>query len=415
MQVDTQEDRRAVFTKKILLSTSNPTNPVPNVLRRYDPKKLNKEGTNQVFLFVHLSGKRVQFQTGVFIKPNQWDNDKGLVKRTCKECGAHNLELARLEGKITEIMVRLRLKDIPLTLELLQFEYSKPSYGFDFIDFMDRAIKERIGVDIVQSTANHHAGVLSKLKTFKNPILSDEVSDEFITRYAKYLGVTLGNKQNSVHGNIKTIKAYVNRAIEAGLLENKSGVKNPVKVVACKTEFLTDQEYRAMVDLYRKGTLSSSLQSVLRWYLFCCNTGIRMSDLRRIKMDQIFKDILILVPKKSAHTTGKTVKIPLMKFALQLIKDEGDIHMDGLVFNCISEVNMREFIKLIATKHCKLKKSLNWHSSRHTFATIFLRNNPGDVVTLQKLMGQSKIEDVLRYLHIDTADVTKAMLFQDEY
>jgi len=114
-----------------------------------------------------------------------------------------------------------------------------------------------------------------------------------------------------------------------------------------------------MVDLYRKGTLSSSLQAVLRWYLFCCNTGIRMSDLRRIKMDQIFKDILILVPKKSAHTTGKTVKIPLMKFALQLIKDEGDIHMDGLVFNCISEVNMREFIKLIATKHCKLKKSLN--------------------------------------------------------
>ena len=388
---------------------------MPNVLRRFDPKKLNKEGTNQVFLFVHLAGKRVQFQTGVFIKPNQWDNEKGLVKRTCKEFSAHNLELARLEAKITEIMVRLRLKDIPLTLDLLQLEYAKPSYGFDFIDFMHRSIKERIGVDIVQSTANQHTAILSKLKFFQSPIISDELNDEFIIRYAKYLGNTLKNNQNCVHGNIKTIKAYINRAIEAGLLESKKAIKNPVKALAGKSEFLDDSEFRTMVALYRKGSLSPSLQGVLRWYLFCCCTGIRISDVREITMDNIFKDLLILVPKKTAHTTGKSVKIPLMELAMQLIKDEGDIHLDGKVFNCISEINMREFIKLIATRHCKFKKKLNWHSSRHTFATIFLRNNPGDVVTLQKLMGHSNIRTTMGYLHLDTADVTNAMKFQNNF
>ena len=51
-----------------------------NVLKRYDPKKLNKDGLARVKLFVYLNDERIRFNIGVLIKPNEWDKDKSLVE-----------------------------------------------------------------------------------------------------------------------------------------------------------------------------------------------------------------------------------------------------------------------------------------------------------------------------------------------
>ena len=368
-----------------------------------------------MILFIHLNKKRAQFQTGVFIKDEQWDDDAKVVRKTCKEYSSHNLEIKRIEAKLTDIMVRLRLKDIPLTIERLQEEYDKPSYGFDFIDFMDKAIKAREGVDIADSTVRQHTGILSKLKTFQSPILSNEINDELFARYAKYLNKKLKNRQNVVHGNLKTIKSYINIAIGKGLLEPTQAIKNPIKETKGVQVFLSDLELRTMIELYRTKVLSDSLQNVLRWFIFCCVAGPRIDDFRNLKVDNIHKDLLVYVPRKTARTTGIVVTIPLKKLALQLIKDEGPIHVNGRLFNCISEQKMRDYIKVIAKEHCLINKNVIWHSSRHTFATVFLRNNPGNVVALQKLMGHADIKETIRYLHLDNEDIIKAMNFQNKY
>ena len=93
-----------------------------NVLKRYDPKKLNKDGLAQVKLFVYLNDERIRFNTGVLIKPNEWDKDKSLVRRTCKEYVEHNLTLDKQVQKINEIKFKYRLKDAVLTPDLLKLE-----------------------------------------------------------------------------------------------------------------------------------------------------------------------------------------------------------------------------------------------------------------------------------------------------
>ena len=125
------------------------------------------------------------------------------------------------------------------------------------------------------------------------------------------------------------------------------------------------------------------------------------------------KDLLVFVMIKTTNSTGKIVKIPLMEFAKKLIDDEGPFHIKNRVFNCISEQKMRDYIKTVA-KSLDITKNVNWYSSRHTFATIFLRNT-NNLLALQKLLGHANIRDTMKYTHIMTEDVEDAMGFQNKF
>lgn len=51
-----------------------------------------------------------------------------------------------------------------------------------------------------------------------------------------------------------------------------------------------------------------------------------------------------------------------------------------------------------------LKKPYNFHSLRHTFATEYLKKYPGDIKTLQILMGHSRLETTGIYTHVSIDD-----------
>jgi integrase len=385
---------------------------MPNLIVTYDSERLKDNGKKQVVIILYVARNRMRFQTGVEIVPEDWDNERLIVRKTNKDAANLNLMIRNKVAKINDLLVKYTLADIPLTVERLKEDFEKPEYVFDFIEFMQSAINERKGI-ITDSTIRHHNGILSKLKVYKSRILSNQMTEEFFVNYNRYLKNTLNNEQNTRQCNFKTIRAYINIAINKGLMEKMPMKTNPVKQVSGKRTFLTDDEYRSMIDLYRKETLSESRQSVLRWFLFSCCTGLRISDLKRIKFDDIAGDLLILTPYKTKNVSGKTIKIPLMDFAKQLIEDEGPDHIDGLIFNCIAETNMREYIKLIAVD-CDINQVISWHTARHTFATVFLRNTH-NLAALQKVLGHSNIRETMIYAHTMTEDVQDAMKFQNGY
>jgi len=406
------EDNRSIMTKRVLKRIQNASGKMPGPVVRFNPKDLTKEGTSQVFVFVYMQRKRVTFQRGVYLTPNQWDSDKCLVKKTVKGSDKSNLIIRDVVAKINDILVKFQLKNTLLTPEALKLEYSKPSYGFDFIDFMERAIKERKG-EITDSTIRQHNGILAKLKAYQSRIITDELTEEFFVNYNRYLKTTLKNDLNTRHGNMKTIRSYINIAVRKGMIEKNPITKNPVKRSSTDRVFLTEEELMRMIELYRKKTLSESRQRVLRHFLFGCMTGLRISDIRRVTMDNIVGDILVVVPYKTKNVTGKTIKIPLSAMAKQLIEDESPFRVNGTIFNCIAEQNMREYIKLVA-KECDITKEISFHCARHTFATVFLRNTH-NLAALQKILGHANIRETMVYAHTLTEDVEKEMKFMDKF
>lgn len=53
-------------------------------------------------------------------------------------------------------------------------------------------------------------------------------------------------------------------------------------------------------------------------------------------------------------------------------------------------------------------KALTNHSGRHTFATLFIQKT-SDVATLQRLLGHTRIEDTMVYVHITDFNLKNQM------
>ena len=99
------------------------------------------------------------------------------------------------------------------------------------------------------------------------------------------------------------------------------------------------------------------------------------------------------------------VKIPLCVKALRLIHDEGNT--TGRLFHPCTEQRMNSNIKDIAAI-AKIKKPLTNHSARHTFATLFIQKT-ADVATLQRLLGHSRIQETMVYIHISEQNLFDQM------
>ena len=123
--------------------------------------------------------------------------------------------------------------------------------------------------------------------------------------------------------------------------------------------------------------------------MFSCFTGLRISDIQKLKQDDYFENYIIFIAQK----TNKIQKIPLNKTAQNFINTEGTLFDDDF-----RDQTINDYLKDIA-RICGIKKRVTFHVGRHTFATQFLITG-GKVEVLQKLMGHSKMETTMIYVHI---------------
>ena len=95
-----------------------------------------------------------------------------------------------------------------------------------------------------------------------------------------------------------------------------------------------------------------------------------------------------------------------------MIKDEGlTQYEDAAVFKCLTEQRMNKYIKEVCAV-AGIRKDVSFHTARHTFATLFLRNTKAanGILLLQKILGHSDLNSTIVYSHVITTDIDSAML-----
>ncbi len=370
---------------------------------------MRKDGTCALFLRMYLNNKYAKIPLDLYCAPAAWNAIKERADGNTKDIRTLNLQLSEAEGRAADIILKYKVQKTELTKDRFIKEFSNPQVFVDFISFMADNIRIR-NHEIMDSTKDVHLSVLAKLKEFKSELLLVEIDEEFLRRYEHYLRVRLGNQPNTVHNNFKIIKTYVNKAIKQGLI-----VKNPFKSymprqITTHPEFLSEKERNSLIELYDSHTLPSGQQKVLRWYIFVCYTGLRISDLGAVTKRQINdKKQLIYNPIKMQNVNNIRVTCPLTKTALRMIADEASA--TEKLFNLISEQKMNEWLKIIAKKADINMPGISFHSGRHTFATTFLKSTKAanGILILQKLLGHAKITQTMKYAHVITTDLEEAM------
>jgi len=163
-----------------------------------------------------------------------------------------------------------------------------------------------------------------------------------------------------------------------------------------KIEYLTIEELRQLNKTPYK-------ESIKQFFLFSCFTGLRLSDMIKMKWTDIEKNTLTYTQKKQGNT--KTHYLPLSSQSQDLLisikeyqkRELGSIQ--PLVFGHVPDKRVINKNLKAWAKKAKLNKNIHIHVGRHTFATLALTNGVS-LYTVSKMLGHSNISITQVYAEV---------------
>jgi len=267
-----------------------------------------------------------------------------------------------------------------------------------FSTYMKREIEN---ATLKSSTIKNHSSTLQLLTRFKEDVLFEDLTYEFICDFETFL-IKQDYNMNTVSKHMKHLKRYLNLAIDKELYDD---IRNPfrkykMKYQESKRVHLTPEELKKMeqVDL----TERPFLKKYRDMFLFCCYTGLRFSDVTRLKKDNfcLIDDKIWLI--YTSQKTDVSVRIPLsLVFGGKAI----DIYQsycndENVLFPIASSANstVNKQLRQICTLAFGYK-NVSFHTARHTFATLLLYNG-ANITTVQKLLGHKSVQTTQIYSNI---------------
>lgn len=364
---------------------------MPSTFKLYPRKdRPRKDGTCALFLSITISGQRIRTSVDLHVDPKKWDAKTQQLKGRTDQIKDLNLVIRKIKSHINSIIVEFRLSGNPLTKDIFLDKLHQKDHLVNFIVWFDRELESQEGL-IENSTLRQQRATWRKIKRFAPDLMFHDIDHIFLEQFIKHMKINLGNAQNTVWSTVKNLRKYLNRAKAQGIKFPLDTTKMGVKKIPSDRVNLTIEEVRILANLYESKTLTPGLQGTLQRFLFSCCTGLRLGDNLALRWDNFENGYVFLRNKK-----GK--KIQKLKLSHAACKYLNSTDHDEPFLNVKSQHVTRKQVKAIMVK-AGIKKDVVFHTSRHTFATIFLELG-GNVAALQKILGHSNIRETMIYVHL---------------
>lgn len=363
----------------------------------YNRKKcLNKKGMALVQVEAYLGRKKKYFSTKVYLKPEQWDNKKLIVKNH-PNADALNRLIYEFVATIEKKELELWQQGKRISLELLKNALTTQENNSSFISFFRQEV---MNSSLKDSTKRNHLSTLMLLQEFKKNITFSDLTFELISSFEYFLQLK-GYHTNTIAKHMKHLKRHVNIAINKEYIEIQKYAfrKYKIKTIENKHTHLVPEELERLENLILSGRYVK-LQKSLDAFLFCCYAGMRYSDFINLSSEN-FVDInqetwLIYKSVK----TGTEVRLPLYLLfsgkGIAILNKYRDNLEDFFHLRDNSNVN-KDLI--IITRLAGLSKRISFHTARHTNATLLIYNGI-NITTLQKLLGHKSVKTTQVYTNV---------------
>lgn len=363
----------------------------------YSRKKcLNKKGMALVQVEAYLGRKKKYFSTKVYLKPEQWDNKKLIVKNH-PNADALNRLIYEFVATIEKKELELWQQGKRISLELLKNALTTQENNSSFISFFRQEV---MNSSLKDSTKRNHLSTLMLLQEFKKNITFSDLTFELISSFEYFLQLK-GYHTNTIAKHMKHLKRHVNIAINKEYIEIQKYAfrKYKIKTIENKHTHLVPEELERLENLILSGRYVK-LQKSLDAFLFCCYAGMRYSDFINLSSEN-FVDInqetwLIYKSVK----TGTEVRLPLYLLfsgkGIAILNKYRDNLEDFFHLRDNSNVN-KDLI--IITRLAGLSKRISFHTARHTNATLLIYNGI-NITTVQKLLGHKSVKTTQVYTNV---------------
>ena len=253
-----------------------------------------------------------------------------------------------------------------------------------------------LSVDKVITHLKAYAGEKTKLSA---------VDSDFCKGFVAYLGNATSGKhtQNPKPLASSTANAYFQlftSALNEAVRQKKIAAnpvlylsredKKPIKAEKSNRTFLTIEEVKQLA------TTDFKNESIKQAFLFACFTGLRISDIRNLTWGNIVERNGSFFVTITMQKTREPLTIKLNKQAAKWLpkKNATKEVFDLPVYNAIINDNLKRW-----AKKAGIEKSLCFHMSRHTFATMELTLG-ADLYVVSKLLGHNDVSVTQIYADI---------------
>lgn len=363
----------------------------------YNRKKcLNKKGMALVQVEAYLGRKKKYFSTKVYLKPEQWDNKKLIVKNH-PNADALNRLIYEFVATIEKKELELWQQGKRISLELLKNALTTQENNSSFISFFRQEV---MNSSLKDSTKRNHLSTLILLQEFKKDIVFSDLTFEFISSFEYFLQLK-GYHINTIAKHMKHLKRHVNIAINKEYIEIQKYAfrKYKIKTIENKHTHLVPEELERLENLILSDRYVK-LQKSLDAFLFCCYAGMRYSDFINLSSENIvdINQETWLIYK--SVKTGTEVRLPLYLLfsgkGITILNKYKDNLEDFFHLRDNSNIN-KDLI--IITRLAGLSKRISFHRARHTNATLLIYNGI-NITTVQKLLGHKSVKTTQIYTNV---------------
>lgn len=268
-------------------------------------------------------------------------------------------------------------------------------------NWLDKPADQRLLSDLINlwwgyHGRNHNYGDSYKKRLEKINRDMGEPRVYMLTRnfLMKYRAVRLqsGVSPGTVNRDFCSISSMFSLLIEMEEFhhENPFHSVRKLKLENSEMSFLSDDEIQKLLSL-----LSDDDRKVV---VLCLNTGARWGEASNLKAEHVISNRVTFVKTK----TGPARTVPIS----QEVSDYIMTRKSGKLFNTNYE-RVREVLRKVKPD---LPKGQALHVLRHTFATHFMING-GNIITLQRILGHTTIEQTMTYAHFAPDYLTDAIRF----
>ena len=324
-------------------------------------KETDEERAVAVRMRVAYNGKTLDFATGCSVLPSSWDNDRQTV-RTGKDMNEINRTLAGYKNIMEEVFARFELleKRIPAVGEvkdLFNDMNGKPSIKVPtpdeslflaFDHFMESQGKKN---QWTASTYKKFATIKEHLQTFDKDMGFHNVNEDKMEGFVRFLTKKKGMRNTTVAKDIAFVRWFFRWAAMQGYYEGNVHESFKPKFKGTNGEakeiiFLTKDEV-SKLQAFEPQPGQGHLERVRDVFLFCCFTGLRYSDVAKLRKNDIKDGYFDVVTQK----TVEGIRIELNRYSQAIINKYMDCKLPGgKLFPVVSNQRMNEHLKELGKK-----------------------------------------------------------------
>ena len=370
-----------------------------------------KNGECPVMLRINLNGDRLALQVQRFIKPEDWDQNRYVMKGRTEQARVFNnyLEAVRLKAhkkfnellSYTDDVTPQMLRDA-----ILGVNTAKTRQIIDIWEGHVSDLKKLIGKENSYATyqkyntAKNHFQSFLQNKYQLNDVSIKAVDYQMIQQYSIYLKTEKGCSFNTATKFLQNLKTITSISIRSGWL-----VKDPFNGISLTLKevdrpYLTFEELERLIEF---NSVFDRLNRVRDFFVFSCYTGLAYIDVKKLKRAEIEgNDEMGFWIRTRRQKTGGRANIPLLDIPMSIIRNYCQLELldaEDPILPILSNQKMNAYLKELADL-CNIQKQLSYHVARHTFATTVTMMNGVPIETVSKMLGHKNIHSTQHYARI---------------